>query len=129
MPTTLNRTAYEKLIAEDLEWLLAQPRSLEREHIEAIVRRSADHEYGGATSADHLVRAVALIAAMSPAERDAFFASHPETTAYLGLSIPPDRKHRVLTVPDSALKEAEEAKVARKRMSPAEAIRRRRAQR
>jgi len=45
MGTTLNRDAYERLIAEDLEWLLKQPRTLERDHIESIVRRSADHEY------------------------------------------------------------------------------------
>ena len=45
MGTTLNRSAYEKLIAENIEWLLKQPRTLERDHIEAIVRRSADHEY------------------------------------------------------------------------------------
>lgn len=42
----MNRTTYEQLISEDLEWLLKQPRSLERDHIEAIVRRSVDHEYG-----------------------------------------------------------------------------------
>lgn len=41
----MNRDAYERLIAEDLEWLLQQPRTLERDHVESIVRRSADHEY------------------------------------------------------------------------------------
>lgn len=46
MGTTLNRHAYQRLIDEDLEWLLKQPGSLERDHIEAIVRRSPENEYG-----------------------------------------------------------------------------------
>jgi hypothetical protein len=46
MGTTLNRSAYERLIEEDLEWLMRQPRSLEREHIADIVRVSPDREYG-----------------------------------------------------------------------------------
>jgi len=41
----LNRAAYEKLIAENLEWLKQQPRTLERDHIILIVEHSADHEY------------------------------------------------------------------------------------
>lgn len=46
MGTTLNRRAYERMIQEDLTWLMQQPRSLERDHIEAIINASADHEYG-----------------------------------------------------------------------------------
>lgn len=34
----INADAYRKLIAGDVEWLLAQPRSLERDHIEVILR-------------------------------------------------------------------------------------------
>lgn len=45
MGTTLNRHAYQRLINEDLEWLLKQPRTLERDHIEAIVRISPKREY------------------------------------------------------------------------------------
>lgn len=45
MGTTLNRHAYQRLIDEDLEWLLKQPRTLERDHIEAIVRASLHNEY------------------------------------------------------------------------------------
>lgn len=41
----LTRRAYEQLIAENIEWLLQQPRTLERDHIEQIVRRSPHHEY------------------------------------------------------------------------------------
>ena len=44
--TTLNRTAYEELIAEDLEWLMKQPRSLEREHIAMILKQDAELRYG-----------------------------------------------------------------------------------
>lgn len=38
MPTTLNRKAFEKLVEEDIEWLLKQPRTLERDHVEQILR-------------------------------------------------------------------------------------------
>jgi hypothetical protein len=41
----LTKAAYEQLIAEDLEWLLKQPRTLERDHIESIVRCSVDDLY------------------------------------------------------------------------------------
>lgn len=46
MPTKLNRSAYQKLIVEDVAWLLRQPRSLEREHIEQVLMVSPDREYG-----------------------------------------------------------------------------------
>lgn len=45
MGTTLNRHAYQRLIDEDLEWLLKKPRTLERDHVEGIVRRSLQLEY------------------------------------------------------------------------------------
>lgn len=45
MGTTMNKQAYEKMIAEDLEWLAKQPRSLERDHIEYIVKGSVEHLY------------------------------------------------------------------------------------
>lgn len=41
----LNRQAYETLIKEDIEWLLKQGRSLEREHIECVLANSADCIY------------------------------------------------------------------------------------
>ena len=37
---TLTKEAYEKLVAEDIEWLDKQPRSLEREHIALILKDS-----------------------------------------------------------------------------------------
>lgn len=46
MSGRVNRHAYEGMIAENLEWLRAQPRTLEREHIETILARSAEYEYG-----------------------------------------------------------------------------------
>ena len=42
----MNRQVYEKLIAEDLAWLSQQPRTLEREHIQAVLQCSADRIYG-----------------------------------------------------------------------------------
>ncbi len=38
MPCELNRAVYEQLLREDLEWLLKQPRTLERDHIEYLLR-------------------------------------------------------------------------------------------
>lgn len=40
MTTMLNRRTYQQMVDEDLRWLLAQPRTLERDHIEQIVRDS-----------------------------------------------------------------------------------------
>lgn len=45
MGTRMNRTAYAELVAGDLEWLQRQPHSLERTHIEQIVRSSVDMHY------------------------------------------------------------------------------------
>lgn len=49
--TKMNRASYEQLIAEDVAWLLAQPRTLERDHIETVLRASPGREYdrGGCT--------------------------------------------------------------------------------
>lgn len=38
MSMTLNRPAYKGLLKEDLGWLEKQPRTLEREHIAALLR-------------------------------------------------------------------------------------------
>jgi hypothetical protein len=45
MSIDLTREAYQKLVNEDIEWLLKQPRTLEREHIEAIVSHSVSLLY------------------------------------------------------------------------------------
>lgn len=52
----LNRTAYERLIAENIEWLLKQPRTLERDHIECILRNSPDKEYPAVGSPERIER-------------------------------------------------------------------------
>lgn len=40
------KEAYQELIDGDIEWLLRQPRDLERDHIEAVLRKSVEHLYG-----------------------------------------------------------------------------------
>jgi hypothetical protein len=45
MAGKLNRHAFENLVAEDLDWLLGQPRCLEREHIAGILRECVGHYY------------------------------------------------------------------------------------
>jgi len=43
MGIKLNTEAYRKLISEDIEWLKKQPRSLEQEHILAILEYESQH--------------------------------------------------------------------------------------
>lgn len=45
MSLTLNKSAYTKLVEEDAEWLLTQPRTLEREHILGILWASIEAFY------------------------------------------------------------------------------------
>jgi hypothetical protein len=40
MATKLNRSAFRELIEQDIAWLLAQPRTLERDHIEHILENA-----------------------------------------------------------------------------------------
>lgn len=37
---------YQELIDGDIEWLLRQPKDLERDHIEAVLRKSVELLYG-----------------------------------------------------------------------------------
>ena len=41
-----NREDYQKLIDEDIEWILKQPRSLERDHIVSVLKNSVERIYG-----------------------------------------------------------------------------------
>ena len=41
----INKKAYQKLIDEDIEWLLKQPRSLERDHIVSVLKNSVERIY------------------------------------------------------------------------------------
>lgn len=45
MSSRINQHTYKKLIDENLEWLATTSRSLERDHIELIVKASESHEY------------------------------------------------------------------------------------
>ena len=45
MGTMMNRDAYQKLVDENIEWLMKQPRSLERDHIVEIVKCSVGMIY------------------------------------------------------------------------------------
>jgi hypothetical protein len=45
MSGKITRLAFQQLIAEDIAWLEAQPRTLEREHIIGIVRESERYYY------------------------------------------------------------------------------------
>lgn len=42
----VSRRAYQELIDGDIEWLLRLPRDLERDHIEAVLRKSVELLYG-----------------------------------------------------------------------------------
>ena len=46
MSIRICKEAYQKLINEDLQWLLKQSESLERDHIEAVLRKSVELLYG-----------------------------------------------------------------------------------
>jgi hypothetical protein len=46
MSIQICREAYQELIDGDLQWLLKQSESLERDHIEAVLRKSVELLYG-----------------------------------------------------------------------------------
>lgn len=60
MTMPLNRSTYQQLIAEDLKWLEAQPRTLERDHIIAIVKASEKHEYDDQITIEKLQAEISL---------------------------------------------------------------------
>lgn len=43
--TRINRAAFERMIWEDLQWLLQHPRTLERDHIALLLKQSVDIHY------------------------------------------------------------------------------------
>ena len=55
------REAYEKLIAENITWLMTCPQSLEREHILAVLQCSVDHEYRAARTDAQIAELVAVL--------------------------------------------------------------------
>lgn len=44
MGSIVNRPTYQRLLLEDLEWLLQQPRTLERDHIAHILNYEIQHD-------------------------------------------------------------------------------------
>lgn len=46
MSIQICKEAYQKLINGDLQWLFKQSESLERDHIEAVLRKSVELLYG-----------------------------------------------------------------------------------
>lgn len=46
MAGRLNRWGYQQLIDGNIEWLMKQPRSLERDHILMILQKAVEYEYG-----------------------------------------------------------------------------------
>lgn len=47
----MNRAAYQRMVDEDVAWLESVPRTLERDHVIAIVRQSVEREYGPSDAA------------------------------------------------------------------------------
>jgi site-specific DNA-methyltransferase (adenine-specific) len=45
MVMTLNRQAFQQVVDEDLAWLAQQPRTLERDHVEQLVRDAVEQYY------------------------------------------------------------------------------------
>lgn len=45
MTSKMNKSSYKELVEQDIEWLLKQPKTLERSHIEQIVIDSIDFYY------------------------------------------------------------------------------------
>ena len=68
----MNREAYAKIIAEDIAWCEAQPRTLEREHVIAVLRYAVAAEYPRPLSAD-ISRAWAERLSVAHDERGNFF--------------------------------------------------------
>ena len=55
MSTQINKAAYQQLIDEDMTWLLKQTRTLERDHIEQILRNTVDCYYPTEKSTNSVV--------------------------------------------------------------------------
>jgi hypothetical protein len=55
MSGKITRQAYEKLIAENIEWLKAQPRTLERERIIKVLEDSISWYYDGIGSESKII--------------------------------------------------------------------------
>lgn len=61
MTMKVTRSAYEELIQEDIDWLMKQPRTLERDHIILIVKQSPEVEYDIADKIERLERELEIV--------------------------------------------------------------------
>lgn len=93
MPTTLNRDAFERLMTENLDWLLRQPRSLERDHVEMLLRDATRVYYD--LPGSHLARRDRV----TPDVETHLCTSPPVVTGYRyyrpGDSVPPQHQRRI----------------------------------
>lgn len=55
MSGRLTREAYQRIVDEDLAWLEKQPRTLERDHIAAVLRNAVSRAYGPASEDERRV--------------------------------------------------------------------------
>lgn len=73
MSSKMTKKAYEQIIAEDIAWLEKQPRTLERDHIIEIVKRSPGYEYpppyGDPARADERAKVVSAIRVRQTSEQ------------------------------------------------------------
>lgn len=70
----LNRHAFDDLIKSDLEWLLEQPRTLERDHIKVCLQTIGELEYNlRAERDDYRVHLESIVKAIG--SRDAYMAA------------------------------------------------------
>jgi hypothetical protein len=66
----LTRRSYEQMIAEDIAWLQQFPDTLERDHIERVLKASPEHEYGQPPSDERVVWCAAYGAAYANAVQE-----------------------------------------------------------
>jgi len=71
MPTTINRAAYQKMLADDLEWVLQQPRTLQRDHLEQVLRHGQTCETRQTAAALHGIFRMCRNALTTTADGDA----------------------------------------------------------
>lgn len=74
MSGKLTRLAFQQLIAGDVAWLEAQPRTLEREHIIMCVREAERYYYDEAQDEAIKAERMTALRPLSPAERMRFRA-------------------------------------------------------
>lgn len=87
MSGPLTRSAYEKLIAEDIEWLVKQPDTLERQHIISVLLDSPNRLYGGGVPYDDGSEILPLTKMQMACPYTVCTTPYPETECYCALNI------------------------------------------